>query len=71
MANLPEDIRDQPFLNHQDILDLNFIRDPGIYLYRKHYRMGLRSHIMEVLNPGDVKHETKGIVVDEKTRKRS
>ena len=64
MAHLPEDIRDKPFLNHKDILDLNFIRDPGIYLYRKHYRMGLRSHIMEVLDPGDVKHETKGIIVD-------
>ena len=64
MAHLPEDIRDKPFLNHKDILDLNFIRDPGIYLYRKHYRMGLRSHIMEVLDPADVKHETKGIIVD-------
>lgn len=59
-----EDVRDRPYLNHQDILDLNFIRTPGVFLYRKHYRTGLRSHIMEVLDPTDVEHETKGIEID-------
>ena len=49
---------------HKDILGLNFIRDPGIYLYRRHYRSGLRSHIMQVLNPEDVEKEKKGIIIN-------
>ena len=61
---MPEDIRDKPYLIHKDILGLNFIRDPGIYLYRRHYRSGLRSHIMQVLNPEDVEKEKKGIIID-------
>jgi hypothetical protein len=61
---MPEDIRDKPYLNHKDILGLNFIRDPGIYYYRRHYRAGLRSHIMQVLNPENVENETKGIIID-------
>ncbi len=64
MAHLPEDIRDKPYLNHKDVLGLNFVRDPGIHIYRKHYRMGLRSHIMEVLDLEDVEHETKGIIIN-------
>jgi hypothetical protein len=60
---MPEkDIRDKAYLKHKDILDLNFIRIPGIYYYRRYYREGLRSHIMEVLKPGDVEKETKGII---------
>ncbi len=61
---MPEDIRDKPYLIHKDILGLNFIRDPGIYLYRRHYRSGLRSHIMQVLNPEDVEKEKNGIIID-------
>jgi hypothetical protein len=61
---MPEDIRDKPYLIHKDILGLNFIRDPGIYFYRRHYRSGLRSHIMQVLNPEDVEKEKKGIIID-------
>ena len=57
-----EDIRDKAYLNHKDLLELNFIRIPGIYYYRRYYREGLRSHIMEVLKPGDVEIETKGII---------
>jgi len=59
-----EDIRDKAYLNHKDILDLNFIRIPGIYYFRRYYREGLRSHIMEVLKPWDVENETKGIIKD-------
>ena len=58
----PEDVRDRPYLNHQDVVGLNFIRNPGIYHYRRHYRVGLRSHIMEVLDSGDIENETKGII---------
>ena len=61
---MPDDIRTEPYLNHEEILGLNFIRDPGVYLYRRHYRTGLRSHIMEVLDPEDVEKEKKGITID-------
>jgi len=59
-----EDIRDRAYLNHQDVLNLEFIRDPGVFFFRKHYRTGLRSHIMEVLDPAEVEKETKGLEVD-------
>ncbi len=59
-----DDIRDNPYIDHKDVLGLNFIRDPGTYIYRRHYRQGMRSHIMEVLDPKDVENETKGIVID-------
>jgi hypothetical protein len=61
---MPGDIRDKPYLIHKDIVGLNFIKDPGIYFYRRHYRSGLRSHIMQVLNPEDVEKEKKGIIID-------
>ncbi|MBW2171229.1 MAG: hypothetical protein JRF69_04485 [Deltaproteobacteria bacterium] len=59
-----EDIRDRPYLSHQDVLKLDFVRDPGVFFFRKHYRTGLRSHIMEVLDPAEVEKETKGVEVD-------
>ena len=58
------DVRDIPNLAWQDILNLNFIQDPGQYYYRRHYRQGLRSHVMEVLKPQDVKKEKEGVVTD-------
>lgn len=61
---MAEDIRDKPTLSPRDIQGLNFIRAPGAYIYRRHYRAGLRSHIMEVLDPEDMKRETKGVVID-------
>ncbi len=61
---LQEDVRDKPRLDHEDMLRLNFIRNPGVFLYRRHYRAGLRSHIMEVLNPEDVEREKDGVIVD-------
>ena len=59
-----DDIRDKLYIDHKDVLGLNFIRDSGTYIYRRHYRQGMRSHIMEVLDPKDVENETKGIVID-------
>ena len=59
-----KDVRDAPYLNHEDVLALNFIREPGAYVYRRHYRTGLRSHIMEVLRPADVAKETGGAVIN-------
>jgi hypothetical protein len=59
-----EDIRDIPYLNEEDVLTLNFIRKPCAYIYRRHYRQGLRSHILEVLSPEDVDNEKNGVIID-------
>ena len=59
-----EDIRDKLRLTHQDVLALNFIRTPCPYIFRRHYRTGLRSHIMEVLHPDDVKRERQGLFLE-------
>ena len=58
------DIRDRPRLVHHDIVELNFIRNHEDFLFRRYYRMGLRSHIMEVLKPEDVAAEKCGIIKD-------
>jgi len=59
-----EDVRDRPSLSEADVLALNFIRRPARYVFRRHYRVGLRSHIMEVLRPEDVAREREGVTVD-------
>ena len=58
------DVRDKPRLYHSDILRLNFVRSPGRFIFRRYYRAGLRSHILAVLRPEDVKKEEKGIKRD-------
>ncbi len=55
------DVRDQSSLGCSDILRLNFIRTPGTYVYRRHYRCGLRSHIMEVLDREELEKERTGL----------
>jgi len=59
-----KDVRDKPSLSEADVLELNFIRRPARYVFRRHYRVGLRSHIMEVLRPEDVTREREGVTVD-------
>ena len=59
-----EDPRGKPGLTHEDVVALNFVRAPGIYLYRRHYRAGLRSHIMQVLRREDIEKETAGVDTD-------
>ncbi len=59
-----EDIRDRPSLGHVDILALNFIRRPGAYVFRRYYRAGLRSHLMEVLRSEDAIQEKEGLLVN-------
>jgi hypothetical protein len=61
---MQEDVRDRPYLDEEDVLRLNFIREPGAYIYRRHYRQGLRSHILEVLSPDDVENEKNGVIID-------
>jgi len=59
-----EDVRDKPYLTQEDLLRLNFIREPSPYIYRRHYRQGLRSHILEVLSKEDVENEKEGVIID-------
>ena len=61
---MQQDVRDRPHLNEKDVLKLNFIRNPGVYVYRRHFRQGLRSHIMELLRPEDVENEKNGVIID-------
>ena len=59
---MPTDVREKPQLGHDDVLRLNFINPRARYHFRRHYRVGLRSHIMEVLSPEDLDHETNGVL---------
>ncbi len=59
---MPEDIRDKAFIRHKDIVGLNFILNRRRYVFRRHYRQGLRSHIIEVLDPAHVEAESQGFL---------
>jgi hypothetical protein len=59
-----EDPRDKLSLTHEDVVAMNFVRAPGVYVYRRHFRAGLRSHIMQVLRPEDVERERTGVLGD-------
>jgi hypothetical protein len=59
-----KDIRDKAHIRHEDILKLNFIRKPGVYVFRKYHKQGLRSQIMELLDPGDVIKQNSGEIIN-------
>ena len=59
-----EDPRDKLSLTHEDVVALNFVRAPGIYVYRRHFRAGLRSHVMQVLRHEDVEKERIGVLTN-------
>ena len=59
---MPLDIRDKPALRHEDVVGLNFIRADSPFFFRRHFRQGLRSHIMEILKRSDVAAENEGVV---------
>ena len=61
---MPGDIRDKLFIGHDDVIGLNFIKNPCPYVFRRHFRQGLRSHILEILKPADMEREILGTVVD-------
>jgi hypothetical protein len=61
---MPGDIREKPSITHADVTSLNFIRSTPSCVFRRHYRQGLRSHIMEILNPYDVQKEQTGVFLD-------
>lgn len=56
------DIRDQPSIDQADVMALNFINRAAPVVFRKHYRQGLRSHIMEILDPAAVAVEQTGLM---------
>ncbi|MCG6910627.1 MAG: hypothetical protein LJE94_10950 [Deltaproteobacteria bacterium] len=60
----PIDIRDRETITHEDVLALNFIRNASRYRFRGHFTEGLRSRIIQLLDPEDVANETKGIVTE-------
>jgi len=62
---MDNDIRDKVQISSEDIAALNFIRDSGRFVFRKHFRQGLRSRIMEVLDRRDVRIEEAGKIVNE------
>ena len=61
---MAQDIRDMPYIGHDDVIGLNFIRNPSPYFFRRHFRQGLRSHILEVLKPAHIETEATGILID-------
>ncbi len=61
---MKEDVREKASLNHQEVVGLNFIREPGAYFFRRHYKQGLRSHVMEVLRRDEVERERVGVVIE-------
>lgn len=61
---MPEDIRDRSSIDQRDVLGLNFVKSASPYVFRKHFRQGLRSHIMEILDPLAVTTEQTGTLVD-------
>lgn len=61
---MPEDIRDKPHITHDDVVGLNFVNSESPYVFRRHYRQGLRSHVMEILHKRDLKLETDGTLID-------
>ena len=61
---MTDDIRNKTFITHKHVLELNFIRYSTPFVFRRHFRQGLRSHIMEVIDPDDAAHEKNGIMID-------
>jgi len=59
-----KDIRDKAHIRHKDIIELNFIRKPGVYVFRKYHKQGLRSQIMELLDPDDVIKQNRGEIIN-------
>jgi hypothetical protein len=61
---MQDDPRDKPRLTEEDLLNLNFIRRDPSFIFRRHHRSGLRSHLFQVLDPMGVQKERDGVLVD-------
>ena len=62
--SMQQDIRDIAYIDHNDVIGLNFIAADGKYFFRRHFRQGLRSHVMEILDPGDIEKEKSGVMIN-------
>ncbi|MCF8044808.1 MAG: hypothetical protein K9J83_03020 [Desulfarculaceae bacterium] len=60
--NDPADIRDRRHLTGHDILALNFVKTDVPFVFRRHFREGLRSHIFELHDPESVALEKNGVM---------
>ena len=60
---MTQDIREIAYINHEDVVALNFIHGNGPYVFRRHCRQGLRSHILEVLPRADIERERSGLLI--------
>jgi len=58
------DIRDLSCIDHDDVTALNFIRSDPPYRFRRYFRHGLRSHILQVLAVADVEAEKHGTKIN-------
>ena len=61
---MQQDIRDIAFIDHNDVVGLNFIKSDCKYTFRRHFRQGLRSHILEILDPADIDLEKTGTLIN-------
>jgi hypothetical protein len=61
---MPDDPRDKPYLTQEDLMEFNFIRKHPGFVFRRHYRSGLRSHLFQVLDPAEVQRERDGVLRD-------
>lgn len=61
---MPVDIRNRKHISHQDISALNFIKKQNQYIFRKYYKQGLRSQIIEILLASDVWKQNQGDTID-------
>ena len=61
---MTQDIRDKLHISHNDIIGLNFIRKQDTHVFRKYYKQGLRSQIMEVLASRDVLKQDAGEIIN-------
>ncbi len=61
---MSEDIRNKISITHEDIVGLNFINTDCPWVFRRHFRQGLRSHVMEVLSAHDIALEKNGTLVN-------
>ncbi len=59
---MQDDPRDKTHLTQEDLLNLNFIRRHPAFIFRRHHRSGLRSHIFQVLDPTEVQRERDGVL---------
>jgi len=61
---MTEDIRDKVHIDHKDVIGLNFIKNQTTNVFRKYYKQGLRSQIIEVLDSKDALLENQGETVN-------